>query len=158
MFRSILVGLVALALTATFGCYTMIRHPATETDLDQTQDPTCADCHANSDAYHWTDPYYTSFYGFYSSPWQSYYAQPWWHEDWWGSSPMPPDGSAPVTGQRTAWDRGPGAPSQNPLGGSAYTPTGGSPAAASQDTSRAAKPTPAKERKKAEPKRNAWKR
>ncbi len=157
--------LLVLVLGTGLGCYTMIRHPeATDFAGEEPGDKTCVDCHSDSDYSHWTDPYYTSIYGYSPSTWGAYYAHPWWYDDYWFVAPGgSTSGSGAPTGGRNAWDRGPGAPAQPyvpPVGaGSVNTGTSGSgkPAVTPSDTSNDDKPDPPKEEpKKEEPKRNAW--
>lgn len=160
----LLLGLLAFALAAGtgFGCYTMIRHPEIDPSesamhTDQVGDTSCADCHADADYYHWTSPYYTSFYSDYPSTWGTYYLNPWWHDKYWApgsggsGEPVERDG-------RHAWDRGPGAPRVPSVGGSQSTISTGKPAAAPQDTASGRNNRPEKEqpREKEEKKRNAW--
>ncbi len=158
----ILLLISALALGTGLGCYTMIRHPDTGdlTGEEPSDGKSCLDCHSDADAYHWTDPYYTSLYGYYPSTWGAYYAHPWWYgANWYTPSDH---GNAPAEiGGRNAWDRGPGAPAggyHSGGGTGSVTPThsSGSTTGTPADTSQ---PKPEqKETPKEEPKRGAWSR
>jgi hypothetical protein len=162
MLRRFLIGLVVLALGSGLGCYTMLRHPSSDLDTGGTPDQTCADCHNATEAHNWADDYYLGYYDFYSTPWQSYYTHPWWHNQSWAFPSSPGgggDNSGSVTGQRSLWDRGPGAPAASPMGGSSYTPSGGSHSVpASHDSTGAAAPNKQTKKDEQTPRRNAWSR
>jgi hypothetical protein len=157
--------LLLLVLGTGLGCYTMLRHPQAGDFVSEEPGTSCVDCHSGPEYSHWTDPYYSSTYGYSPSLWGAYYAQPWWYDQYWYPPPSGSGGGAPLpTGGRNAWDRGPGAPASPyvpPVGtgsvssGSAGTAT---PSVTPADTSHTNKPDkPAKEEpKKEEPKRRAW--
>jgi hypothetical protein len=163
MKRFIVLVLLALisALAAGYGCYTMISHPATDYVVDEPGGKTCSDCHADSDFYHWTEPYYTSSYAYYPSTWGSYYLHPWWWNDTW-TRPDPSAGGAVETEGRHAWDRGPGSPNVPQIGAGIGSVGGGTaPAHVSSDSTRTSphqqntvKDAPKDEPKKDEPKKN----
>jgi hypothetical protein len=157
----ILILASALALGTGFGCYTMVRHPDTGdlTTEHYSDGQSCSDCHAESDASNWTDPYYTSLYGYYPSTWGAYYAHPWWYDSGWGTAPGPDGGTTVISG-RNAWDRGPGAPSgYHPASGGTGTaigaPSSGSASSTPADSSKTEKP---KEKPKEDSKRRLWRR
>jgi hypothetical protein len=154
---------ITLAIGLGVGCYTMIRHPETDVttgDMTDTADRTCADCHSDADYYHWTDPYYTSFYSYYPSTWGSYYLHPWWYgKDWYPGSSSPGQGLVEPDG-RHAWDRGPGSADVPSIGGTQIRSGSGDGAKSTPavvDTSRSHR-SEVKEQPKAreEKKRNAW--
>ena len=98
--KKVIIGitvLIALAITS-LGCYTIIKHPVmnSEQETDDSSssyahgeaDRDCMRCHKDYGTYP-----YGYYYGYYpdyywSNPnWGSYYAYPWWWEDYWyGSS------------------------------------------------------------------------
>jgi hypothetical protein len=80
---------VVLAISALMllisGCYTILQHPASETNYDaEDYRADCLGCHADYHEYP-----YGYFYGNYpdywwSSPrWGYYYAYPWWWDNYW---------------------------------------------------------------------------
>lgn len=76
----VLTGIaVLMLLSATVGCYTVLRHPVAESvTYEGTYYRSCADCHADAAYYH---PYYR--YGTSHTRWQGYYGYPWWYDDYW---------------------------------------------------------------------------
>jgi hypothetical protein len=116
-----LAGLLLVAIIAGAGCYTVLRHPA---PLDMAEDGyengysdqrACADCHADADLYHYTDPHNAAWYNTYPAPWAYYYDTPWWYDDYWyyPSEPSnghggPGDATLEERSGRNAWTRPPG--------------------------------------------------
>jgi hypothetical protein len=94
--------LFVLALLATTGCYTVLRHPTgTNVVEGRSYYRTCADCHADSEFYH---PYYR--YGRSHYRWNDYYGYPWWYDDYWWWDHDDHDGGEPVEverGERHLW-------------------------------------------------------
>lgn len=98
---------MTLAAIAGAGCYTVLRHPEslelTEVDL---HDRACADCHVDSDLYHYVDEGWGGWYVLYPEPWRQYYQSPWWYEDYWQVPYYPQAPSVPVErGERHLWER-----------------------------------------------------
>ena len=98
--------LFVLALLATTGCYTVLRHP-TGTDVVEggSYYRSCADCHADAEYYH---PYYR--YGRSHYRWNDYYGYPWWYDDyWWRDHDHHDDGGESIDverGGRHLWGTG----------------------------------------------------
>ena len=106
----VLALLLAAAVLAGAGCYTVLRHPNTYDLADESQEQkSCADCHADADLYHYTDAHGWGWYNYYPAPWAVYYQSPWWYEDYWYYTPNSGDpGSPAVTDERNLWGRSPG--------------------------------------------------
>ena len=150
----------ALAAVAGFGCYTMVRHPGPEdVSFNDSAGKTCLDCHADTDYYHWTDPYYTAFYNDAPGTWGAYYAHPWWYNEYWYRVPGASRDST-IVGGRHAWDRGPTIVPIPPVAGSTVVSSGtrGS-VSTPNDTSNAPKRESPPDREKSKDdnkRRNAW--
>ncbi len=96
--KKLMIGIAALLAVAitSLGCYTIIRHPSMTTAEEQASadnsssyahgkaDRDCLRCHQDYSDYpygHYYE-YYPDYY--WSNPnWGSYYAYPWWWEDYW---------------------------------------------------------------------------
>ncbi len=93
----IMFGITIIVLLVLSGCYTVLRHPAGSTIVDDsTYDSSmyyggggpCAGCHAAAEYYHPSYRYGASHYR-----WNNYYGDPWWqYDDWWWSEPDYPVG------------------------------------------------------------------
>ncbi len=96
MSKLITLSLAIFLLTLLIsGCYTILRHPASETNYAaEDYQANCLGCHSDYHEYP-----YGYFYGDYpdywwSSPrWGRYYAYPWWWDNYWydGSNRHTPD-------------------------------------------------------------------
>jgi hypothetical protein len=109
------LSLIALSLvvaaTLASGCYTVLRHPSSQTLLsdDHGSRRACADCHQDSRFYH--DAFDPGYYGFGSyavdPAWSDYYYRPWWYADYWYYPPQgyPPQGASQTaeTGTSHVW-------------------------------------------------------
>ena len=116
----LLVFALAMALIAGFGCYTMVRHPGPdEVSFDNAGSQSCLDCHAGAEYDHWTDPYYSAFYNEAPSTWGSYYAHPWWYNEYWYRVPGAAPKDAQDTHGRPVWNRGAPTPYVPTVSGSA---------------------------------------
>jgi hypothetical protein len=85
----ILTGLIA-ALITSYGCYTIIKHPSVmESEADRSgvhegASKDCVSCHADYHQYPYG--YYYSYYPdyYWNYPrWGTYYAYPWWWDNYW---------------------------------------------------------------------------
>ena len=157
---SLLVLSIACALLAGFGCYTMVRHPGPSDvsfDSSESGGNNCLDCHTGADYDHWTDPYYTEFYNYTPSTWGSYYAHPWWYDEYWYRVPGGQRDST-LVGGRHAWDRGGAQPYLPPVqGGATLTPGAHGNANVEPDTSKASPSDSQKEQeKRQDQQRHAW--
>ena len=157
---SLLLVSIVLALLAGFGCYTMVRHPCPD-DVSFNDSGSgasnCLDCHAGADYDHWTDPYYTEFYNFTPSTWGSYYAHPWWYDEYWYRVPGGHRDST-IVGGRHGWDRGQPQPYVPPLQGGIIVTSGSrGNANVEPDTSKANSQDRQKEQEKEQDQqRHAW--
>ena len=92
---------VLLTLLLSAGCYTVLRHPVSQSvTQEDTYYRSCADCHADAAYYH---PYYN--YGGSHSRWRSYYGYPWWYDDYWSWYPHEETGEPREVehGERHLW-------------------------------------------------------
>ncbi len=76
---SVVLALATLSLLifGLSGCYTMLRHPASEPITSGSG--ACYDCHSGGT--HIYSPYVRGWYSSYYGPWYDYYAYPWWAYD-----------------------------------------------------------------------------
>lgn len=164
----LLIVAVLLSTGASVGCYTVLRHPPAHDMTGQIErDRTCFDCHADSDYYHWSDPYYTQSSLYYPSPWAPYYGQAWWYDPH-GPENHEVESGAPVS-DRHAWERSSGPPDIPRVGGGVRAnpappapPILVDPSPSQSESSGGQtsdeKPKPQRKKSKPEKKRHSWKR
>lgn len=154
---------VMLLITAGAGCYTIVRHPGGAS----TQYTGGSADHYYDDPFlsqygHWMDVYYYAPYysGHVWDPWAGY---PYWR-DYYYHRPMPyyyrPVDPAPVhSGGRSAWDRGPGAPSPPSVGDGRVVPAPkNEPQPPAQPAPEPEKPERDRKPRTDEPRRSGWSR
>ncbi len=147
--------LLVIATLAGGGCYTLLRHPETyDLDGDHATSKACADCHEDTDLYHYTEAYGGDWYSYYPDPWAYYYQSPWWYEDYWYYSPDPDGPASPSnSGGRHLWDRGGGDPGFVPSQGGRQIE---SPPPTKPDRSKESDDKKAEKEKKRKKKRRLW--
>jgi hypothetical protein len=161
----ILLLAAVVPLLAGLGCYTMLQHQGSpdltsgDTYGDDSAGKDCVDCHSNTDAYHWTDPYYDWYT---TSPvgWTTYAydAHPWWNGEWYWNQKPANDSGVERNGQH-AWTRSDASPLPSTPGTTVAPPSGSIPSSStgSRDSTRTP-PAPERPRPADDKRPHGWTR
>lgn len=88
---------ITLVLAAT-GCYTLLKHPATDpSTYQEVQTNECTSCHSDDELwYYHHSPEDRSYLGPRAEGWDFYYSVPWWYNSYWHYSPSSEAGATPL--------------------------------------------------------------